>query len=610
MCGIIGYTGKQEVTPILIQGLERMEYRGYDSSGIAVIEGGQLTVRKAVGRIAALKELLAVKPVDSHCGIGHTRWATHGAPSDRNAHPHTDMKGKIAVIHNGIIENYFTLKNDLMEQGVEFATQTDTEVVAQLLGFYYTGDMFSTLQKVMPMLEGAWALGIISSYDPDAIYCARKESPLIIGKGTPGDGNFIASDASAILQYTRDVLYLENYDVAKITPTSIEVWDKNFALATRKEEHITWDIAAAEKGGFDHFMVKEIFEQPKAIADAFNHYVDVKSMRIRPETMPFTKEEALALPALSVVACGTAYHAGVVGKALIEKLARLPVTAYIGSEFRYGDALVRQGEAFIAVSQSGETADTLAAVKKAKEMGSRVVSICNVIGSSVARESSTVLYTLAGPEIAVASTKAYITQVLIFTILAIDLAFKRETISEKEMKELLAELAGIPNKAELVLNQKERVEELVEKYKDVKSVFFIGRLLDYALSMEAALKLKEVSYLHSEAYAAGELKHGTIALIEPGTLVVATATQGGVFDKTMSNVQEVRVRGASIMSILGHSHKTEEDTGDTLVLPETLDIFTPLLAVIPIQMFAYYMAKAHGRDIDKPRNLAKSVTVE
>lgn len=609
MCGIIGYTGVKNCPDILMNGLEKMEYRGYDSAGVVVVDGEKLHVRKSIGRIANLSELLEKEPLHGYTGIGHTRWATHGVPSFKNSHPHVDMHNTVAVVHNGIIENYFTLKNDLIEKGVVFSTETDTEVVAQLIGYYYNGDMLATLLQVLPMLEGAYALGIVSLNDPDTLYCTRKESPLIVGKGE--DGNFIASDVSAILEYTRDIYYLDNFDLAKIEKDNIRFFNMQGAPIAKAIEHITWDAAAAEKGGYEHFMLKEIFEQPKAIADTLNHYIDVKNMRIRSNLMPFTSEEARILPKLSIVACGTAYHAGTVGKSLIEKLARIPVDVKIASEFRYGDNIFTPGETFIAVSQSGETADTIAAIKKAKEFGSRVVSLCNVIGSTVARESDAVLYTLAGPEIAVASTKAYVTQVLLFTIIALDLAHKRDLLTDAELENLLAELISIPKKAELVLMQQDYIKELADKFLDAKNVFFIGRLLDYSLSMEAALKLKEISYLHSEAYAAGELKHGTIALIEKGTLVIATATQGGIFEKTLSSIEEVRVRGAEIITILGHNHKAEGDSlGDIITLPECLDIYAPLLAVIPMQLFAYYMAYGKGCDIDKPRNLAKSVTVE
>ena len=608
MCGIIGYTGVQNCPDILINGLKKMEYRGYDSAGMVVSTGDELDIRKATGRIASLEGLIENEPVHGFTGIGHTRWATHGVPSFKNSHPLVDMHNTVAVVHNGIIENYYSLKSDLIEKGIVFATETDTEVVAQLIGYYFDGDMLSTLFHVLPMLEGTYAFGIVSLKDPEVLYCTRKESPLIVGKGK--DGNFIASDASAILEYTRDIYYLDNLDIAKVEKNNISFYTTSGEAVEKNAEYITWDIAAAEKGGYDHFMLKEIYDQPKAIADTLNHYVDVENMRIKRELMPFTKEEARNLPKISILACGTAYHAGMVGKALIEKLARIPVDTKIASEFRYGDNMFTPSEAFIAVSQSGETADTIAAIKKAKEFGGRVVSFCNVISSSVARESDAVLYTLAGPEIAVASTKAYVTQVLLFTIIALDLAHQRDLLTDIELASMLKELISIPKKAELVLMQQGTVKNLAEKFINAKNVFFIGRLLDYSLSMEAALKLKEISYLHSEAYAAGELKHGTIALIEKGTLVIATATQGGVFEKTLSNIEEVRVRGAEIVTILGHNHKIEGSTDDTITLPETLEIYAPLLAVIPMQLFAYHMALERGCDIDKPRNLAKSVTVE
>ena len=608
MCGIVGYVGTENCVPFLLKGLSDLEYRGYDSAGIAVMQEGRLEVCKEAGRLSALKAKLSQHPLEGVVGIGHTRWATHGEPSDVNSHPHLDYQNRIAVIHNGIIENFQELKDFLVEKGISFRSKTDTEVVSQLLSFYYTGNMLETLFQVIPMLEGSYALGILCRDDPDHLYCVRNGSPLIVGRGK--DAFFVASDISALLEHTRDVYILEDDDIADITAHEITFYGENGDTLQRPITTVNWSRESAQKGGFDHFMLKEIFEQPRALRDTFAHYVDVDTMTLKRELMPFNREQAMALNKLTIIACGTAHHAGMIGKLLIETMARVKTETDIASEYRYYDNISSPGETLIAVSQSGETADTVAAVRKAKGQGSRVVSLTNVIGSTIARESDVVMYTLAGPEIAVASTKAYTTQLLLFELIALDLACLRGLITQEECSEKLRELAALPEKAEQVLACREAVEEFSHQEKGCEDVFFIGRLLDYYTSLEAALKLKEVSYIHSEAYAAGELKHGPIALIDENTLVVATLTQPKIVSKTMSNVEEVRARRAKILLIASESVDLPSDRDVVWRVPDTQDLFSPILMILFVQMFAYYMALQKGCDIDKPRNLAKSVTVE
>lgn len=612
MCGIVGYIGDKDAVPILIEGLRRLEYRGYDSAGIAVKEDSRITVRKAKGRLSHLDELLHEKPVSGSSGIGHTRWATHGEPSDLNAHPHTDVKGSIAVVHNGIIENHESLRRYLNNAGCRFISQTDTEVVAHLLNHLYEGDMLKAITQAIGMLEGSFALGILSLDEPDAVFCVRKDSPLVIGAGN-GE-QFIASDIPAILSYTRDVILLEDKEIALLRKDGISLYDpygrsKEFAIF-----HVDWDVSAAEKGGYAHFMLKEISEEPESLQKTLSAHVDAAKKQIREKSLPLSEDEAKNLQKLTIVACGTAYHASVMGKYMIERLARLPVDVDIASEFRYRDPIIHQGEAFLAVSQSGETADTLAALREARKRGAKVMALTNVVGSSIAREAGegAVIYTWAGPEIAVASTKAYITQVEMLALLAIDLAFKRGNISAGEYESLLEDLAALPEMASKLLLQKEAMQRFADRNKDLKHVFFMGRGLDYALAMEASLKLKEVSYIFSEAYAAGELKHGTIALIEPGTLVVVILTQQSLADKTLSNVKEVKARGARVLLIASEAlaEKTAPEADEIWLVPDTKDMFLPLLTIIPLQLLAYYMAVERGCDVDKPRNLAKSVTVE
>lgn len=608
MCGIIGFAGRRDCAGLLLSGLSALEYRGYDSAGIAVQSQGDLQVRRSTGRLKNLQEMVSRAPLGGSVGIGHTRWATHGRPSEENCHPHIGQKGRIAVVHNGIIENYAALKRSLMERGVQFSSQTDTEVIAQLLEYYYEDDLLTTLGKVLPMLEGSYALGILDVSDPDTVWCARRGSPLIVGKGQ-GE-NYLASDISAVLEYTRDVYILDDGEIAALSADEIRFYGPQGQALEKEATPISWSADSAKRGGFAHFMLKEIYDQPQAIEDTLNHYIDAQSLTIRRESMPFTREQAQQVENITIVACGTAYHAGMVGQNLLEQLAKVRTHAQIASEYRYQDTVYSANETLIAVSQSGETADTIAAVRKAKNNGHRIVALSNVLGSTVAREAHAVMYTLAGPEIAVASTKAYTTQVLLFEILALDLGNLRGLISERELQDYLRELLRLPDQVRGVLERAGQVEHFAHSMRMCRDVFFIGRQLDYCTSLEAALKLKEISYIHSEAYAAGELKHGTIALIDETTLVVATATQERIFLKTLSNVEEVRARGASILLITDKEVQSEGQFQDIWPVPGMRDIYSPIPATVYVQLFAYYMALQKGCDIDKPRNLAKSVTVE
>jgi len=609
MCGIVGFSTREDCVPQLLEGLQRLEYRGYDSAGVAVLqEDGSLGVQRAVGRIQNLRQALEQAPLAGCCGIGHTRWATHGRPSVENSHPHCDQKRTLAVVHNGIIENYRPLKEQLQAQGVQFRSETDTEVVAQLLAWHYKGSMLETLQEVLPLLEGSFALGVVLTAEPHTLYCARRKSPLLAAKGPKGGA--IASDISTLLDFSRELYPLEEDSIAVLSPESLRFYrsGKGGEEFFPQPMAVTWDLSAAQKGGYEHFMLKEIFDQPAALRDTLNHYVDLSRGCIRREVMPFGPEEAKALSRVNLAACGTAYHAAVMGATLLEEVAHIPASAHIASEYRYSPLLPGKDEVFFAVSQSGETADTLAALHQQKERGLRCCALSNVIGSTIAREADFVLYTLAGPEIAVASTKAYTTQVLVFEILALDLAHLRGVISDAQLKEALDQLAQLPEQVEQVLAQKEQVEAFVAQQRNCRDVFFIGRLMDYASSLEAALKLKEISYLHSEAYAAGELKHGTIALVDESCLVVVTATQEAVLEKTLANLEEVRARGAKIL-LLGHFPQGCSGV-PVWNIPKAPQRLAPLLTTVYAQLFAYYMAKLHGCDIDKPRNLAKSVTVE
>lgn len=609
MCGIVGYIGSKNASPILMEGLERLSYRGYDSAGVAVIgPDGKIGVRKAKGRLENLAGLLKESPVSGTIGIGHTRWATHGEPSDLNAHPHTDVKGGIAVVHNGIIENHAALRRHLEQTGAKFVSQTDTEVIAHLLNWLYDGDMKRTLIRAMGMLEGSYALGILCDHEPGDLYCARNDSPLVVG-ARDGEG-FIASDIPALLSHTRDVIFLQDKEIAVLNRQGISVFDAYGNHCHHPVFHVDWDLTSAEKGGYAHYMLKEIHEQPEAARKTAAPRLDV------PEEnwLPIRPEEAKRLKKITIVACGTAYHAGIYGQYAIEKLARIPVEAAIASEYRYRDPIIGEDELFIAVSQSGETADTLAALREAKRQGAHVIALCNVVGSTIAREAGeeNTLYTYAGPEIAVASTKAYTTQAELLFLLGMALGKMRGHLTAEQAEALAAEVRALPEKMETALKTEPQLQRIASTASQKKHVFFVGRGMDYALSMEAALKLKEVSYIFSEAYAAGELKHGPIALLQEGRLVVATITQPQLIDKAMSNLKEVKARGARILAICRESlrEKVEPEVDELILIPDADELLCPLLAAIPLQLFAYCMAVQRGCDVDKPRNLAKSVTVE
>lgn len=606
MCGIVGYVGDKNVVPILIEGLKKLEYRGYDSAGVAVLEGGKLDVIKCKGRLSVLEDRLKSEVVLSTMGIGHTRWATHGEPSDVNSHPHLSQSDQIAVVHNGIIENYLSLKEYLQSKGFTFVSDTDTEVVAHLVEYYYDGDLLEAVTKVLGRVEGSYALGVICKDNPDEFVAVRKDSPLIVGLGK-GE-NFIASDIPAILEYTRDVYLLNDNEIVVLKKDSVKIYNTDKEEINKEVFHVDWDVSSAEKGGYEHFMIKEICEQPKVIKDTINPRIknDEPELDIK-----LSKEELDKVQKIFIVACGTAYHAGMVGKYLIEKLARIPVEVDIASEFRYRNPVLDENMTVIIISQSGETADTLAALREAKRRGARVVSIVNVVGSSIARESDEVLYTWAGPEIAVASTKAYTTQLAAMYLLAVDFALKKGKMNDQEAKTIMEHLKQLPEKVEAILEHREKIQFFAAQHYNAKDIFFLGRGLDYAVALEGSLKLKEISYIHSEAYAAGELKHGTIALIEKGTLVVALATQEHLFDKMLSNIKEVKARGAVVLAVAQQGNTEIEKVADfVLYTPNTDDLLSSILTVIPLQLFAYYVAVEKGCDVDKPRNLAKSVTVE
>ncbi len=608
MCGIVGYIGSDQAAPILLQGLEKLEYRGYDSAGVAVFSEDGLKVVKAKGRLRVLNDLIdGGKTLPGTLGIGHTRWATHGAPSDVNSHPQTSEGGRFAVVHNGIIENYLYLKNHLIRRGVQFVSETDTEVVAQMLEYYDHGDILETISKVISKVEGSYALGIICADYPDRIFAVRKDSPLIIGVGQ-GE-SFIASDIPAILSKTRDIYRLKDGEIAILQREQIEFFNVDCEPVEKETEHIEWDIEAAEKGGFEHFMMKEICEQPKAVRDTITPRI--RNGRVVLDDITLTPEQLRRFTKICIVACGTAYHVGVVAKYAFEELLRIPVEVDVASEFRYRTPIIGENTLMIIISQSGETADTLAALREAKRAGCRVLSIVNVVGSTIANESDDVLYTWAGPEISVASTKAYSTQLAVIYLLALYIGEQLGCLSAEQIDTYIAELERIPDQIETMLAHKENIQFFASKYFNAGDMYFIGRNVDYAASLEASLKLKEISYIHSEAYAAGELKHGPISLIEDGTLVIALATDSRLFDKMMSNIKEVKARGAAVLG-LATEDKTEIESQTDMVfyIPKTSTFMLPSLSVIPMQLFAYYVASMKGCDIDKPRNLAKSVTVE
>ncbi|MBQ4340243.1 MAG: glutamine--fructose-6-phosphate transaminase (isomerizing) [Firmicutes bacterium] len=609
MCGIVGYIGDGNAKDIIIDGLKRLEYRGYDSAGIAVHKDGGIAIRKHIGRIANLEDMIKGENVDSHIGIGHTRWATHGAPSDVNAHPHSNRENNIAVVHNGIIENYVSLKQWLIdEHGIEFKSETDTEVIAHLVGVFYKGDLLDAVYKAVDMMEGAYAIGVIAADEPDKIVAVRRDAPLIVGLGN--NCNFIASDIPALLKHVRKIYLIENNETVLVTKNNVKILNSDRKEVRRDVFTVTWDADAAEKDGYDHFMLKEIHEQPKGIYETLTRRLD-ENNKIKLDGISLTKEDLERINKIYIVACGTAYHAGLVGKYAIEKFARIPVEVDVASEFRYRDPFVDENTLFIAVSQSGETLDTLAALREAKSKGARVLSVVNVVGSSVARESDDVFYTWAGPEIAVASTKAYTTQLICMYLIALYMATLKGSITEDYYKEIIGELKALPEKLEELLKKEKEIEEIAKNQYKRECVFFIGRGSDVGISYEGSLKLKEISYINSFAIAAGELKHGTIALIEQGTLVIALATQDKLYDKMLSNIQEVKARGAYVIGLAKESNRAIEDqANDVIFIPDCKDEVTPVLAVVPLQILAYYIAKLRGCDIDKPKNLAKSVTVE
>ena len=612
MCGIIGFAGHEEAAPILLDGLARMEYRGYDSAGIAVrSEKWGLQAKKSRGRLEALYELThGGADLDGPLGIGHTRWATHGEPSDINAHPHISEGGNVALVHNGIIENYLEIKEWLLQKGVHFLSETDTEVAVQLLEYYYQEceNMLEAVARLIHRIEGSYAFGIICSDYPNALIAARKDAPLILGYGK--NGNFIASDATAIIKYTRDVMYMSDGEIAVVTAESIDVFDTDLTPIDKPRSRISWDVSAAEKGGYPHFMFKEIMEQPDAIQNTISPRI--KDGRVVLENFSMTPEEVRNISRIFIVACGSAYHVGMVCKYTWERLLRRQVEVSLGSEFRYRDPLVDENSLVVIISQSGETLDTMAALREAKRLGGKTLAVVNVVGSSIAREADHVLYTWAGPEIAVATTKAYSTQLALLDLIGLYFGDLLGTVSPEEYKLILDEIQTLPAKMRVCLEDVQKVQYLASRYFNHDSIFFIGRNLDYAMGLEGSLKLKEISYIHSEAYASGELKHGTISLIEPGTLVIALGTYAPLFDKAMSNVVEVKARGAEVLALTTEQFRERmEKTADcTLVVPDIHPILQPSLGVVPLQLFAYYVALQRGCDIDKPRNLAKSVTVE
>ncbi len=614
MCGIVGFIGQEQAAPILLDGLTHLEYRGYDSAGVAVISAqGKLQVEKAVGRLKVLSEQIhGGADLEGCIGLGHTRWATHGAPNIINSHPHVSENGKFAVIHNGIIENYVEIKEFLIGQGIQFKSETDTEVVAQLLEFYYNEchDFLEAVGRVLRRIEGAYALGMLCADCPDRIIAARKDAPLLLGYGK--GCNFLASDVTAIIKHTRDVAYMEDGEVAVLTREGIEVYDALEQKVEKKHFTIDWEVSAAEKGGYQHFMLKEIMEQPEALRRAISPRI--KDGRVVFDDLKLPVEKMREFTRIFIVACGSSYHVGMIGKYNLEHLLRRNVEVVLASEFRYSDPIVDDKSLVIVISQSGETLDTMAALREAKKRGGYILSIVNVVGSSIARESDDVLYTWAGPEIAVATTKAYSTQLAVLDMIGLAFGEVLGTVKKEEYNEAVAELQKLPEKMEQFLASEscEAIPKYASQYFNHNSVFFIGRNLDYALGLEGSLKLKEISYIHSEAYASGELKHGTISLIEDGTLVIALGTYAPLFDKAMSNVVEVKARGADVLALATESHRGEmaKTVENVITIPDTAQMLLPSLGVVPLQLLAYYIALQRGCDIDKPRNLAKSVTVE
>ncbi|BAQ15033.1 putative glucosamine--fructose-6-phosphate aminotransferase [Clostridium botulinum] len=608
MCGIVGYVGFRKASDVIVDGLSKLEYRGYDSAGIAINDGKEIEFQKYKGRLNVLSENLENKPMEGTIGIGHTRWATHGVPSDVNSHPHLNMDETIAVVHNGIIENYMEIKDWLSSEGVKFKSETDTEVIAHLVDHYYEGDLLQAVFKAIKKLRGAYALGVVCKDNPEQLVAVRKDSPLIVGIGE--NENFIASDVPAILKYTRDVYFLDNGEVVTLEKDKIKIYNEKEEEITKEPFHVMWDVEAASKGGYDHFMIKEINEQPNGIKETLVRRLD-ENGKIKLDDIKLTKEDLDEINKVYIVACGTAYNAGITGRYAIERFAKIAVETDVASEFRYRNPFIDDKTLIIVVSQSGETADTLAVVREGKEKGARVLAITNVVGSSIAREADDVFYTWAGPEVAVASTKAYTTQLVALYMIALDMGIKRGTITEEFYNDIISELKLIPEKVQKILDQHDDIKEIAKEIKDNEHAFYIGRGLDYNLSLEGSLKIKEISYMHAEAFAAGELKHGTIALIEENTPVVATMTQTDLFEKSISNIKEVKSRGAHVIAITQEGNKEAEQVADKVIyIPRTNDILQSIIAVVPHQLLAYYVAILKDRDVDKPRNLAKSVTVE
>ena len=609
MCGIVGYVGNAQAAPFLLDGMSKLEYRGYDSAGIAVYEKGKIRVEKCVGRLDALRHKLEGRMPEGSMGIGHTRWATHGRPSDRNSHPHTDESGDFVVVHNGIIENYLMLKEKLIAKGQKFSSDTDTEIVAHLFADFYEGDMEEAVKKVLKTIEGSYSLVFMCAAEPDKLICTKKDNPLIIGIGE-GE-NFIASDIPAIIAKTRRTYIMSDGEIATVTKDGVWVQDINGTPITKKVFEVNWNAEAAEKGGFEHFMLKEIYEQPKAIKDTMRGRLAENGTEINFTELGWTPEDFTGISKIFIVACGTAYHAGIVGKYYLENLARIPVEVDIASEFRYRNPLVDANCLTIVISQSGETIDTLAALKEAKRLGSRTLAVTNVVGSSIAREADQVVYTYAGPEIAVASTKAYTTQLLVMLMLAVYVGRLRGTLDGNKADALAKGLHKVPEQLHDMLENVDQIKVFARHYGSSLDAFFLGRSLDYAVALEGALKLKEISYIHAEAYAAGELKHGTLALIVEGVPVIVLATQEDVYDKTVSNLQEVKAREAMVIAIALEGDDSIAKYADHVIyIPRADKELAPILAVLPLQLLAYYAALTRGCDVDKPRNLAKSVTVE
>ncbi|VIG13647.1 glucosamine--fructose-6-phosphate aminotransferase [Clostridioides difficile] len=610
MCGIVGYLGSRKAAEVIVEGLSKLEYRGYDSAGVAVNSSNEeeLNIRKFKGRLSVLAEDLEKNPIDGNLGIGHTRWATHGEPSDVNSHPHFNQAKTIAVVHNGIIENYMEIKEELVSEGVKFESQTDTEVIAHLVDKYYEGNLLDAVYKTISKLRGAYALGVICKEHGNELVAVRKDSPLVVGVGE--DENFIASDIPALLKYTRDVYFLENGEVVHLKDENVTVYDSNRNLVEKEVFHVTWDVEAASKGGYDYFMSKEIHEQPTGVRETLERRLDDNG-NIVLDSINISKEDLEKINKVYIVACGTAYNAGLLGKYAIEKFVNIPVITDIASEFRYSDPFVDENSLVILVSQSGETADTLAVLRDSKAKGARILSITNVVGSSIARESDDVFYTWAGPEVAVASTKAYTTQITSLYMIALDFAIKKGTITREFYDSMISKMKDIPSKIQEILDNEEYIKEVAKTVVNSDHAFYLGRGIDYSLAMEGSLKLKEISYIHAEAFAAGELKHGTIALIEKGTPVIAIATQEKLFEKMVSNMEEVRARGAYVVAIAQSHNKDVEKAADKIIyIPNSDDILSPILAVVPMQLLAYHVSVLRGCDVDKPRNLAKSVTVE